>query len=67
MYDNLKESCISNLESKKHIRKGRYHFICQTNCYSEDNSSEHCSYTYLLKVIALRLYIKSLKKTLVRT
>lgn len=54
MYDKLNESCISNLERKKDIRKGRYHFISQTNCYSEDNSSEHCSYTYLLKVIALR-------------
>lgn len=48
MYDNLKESCISNLESKKDIRKGRYYFICQTNCYSEDNSSERCSLCYQL-------------------
>lgn len=46
MYDKLKESCISNLESKKNIRKGRYHFVCQTNCYSEDNSSERCSLCY---------------------
>ena len=46
MYDKLKESCISNLESKKDIRKGRYHFICQTNCYSEDNSSERCGLCY---------------------
>lgn len=43
MYDKLNESCISNLERKKDIRKSRYHFICQTNCYSEDNSSERCS------------------------
>lgn len=46
MYDKLNESCISNLERKKDIRKGRYHFISQTNCYSEDNSSEHCSLCY---------------------
>lgn len=46
MYDKLNESCISNLESKKDIRKDRYHFICQTNCYSEDNSSERCSLCY---------------------
>ena len=46
MYDKLNESCISNLERKKDIRKGRYHFISQTNCYSGDNSSEHCSLCY---------------------
>ena len=46
MYDKLNESCISNLERKKDIRKGRYHFISQTNCYSEDNSSERCSFCY---------------------
>lgn len=48
MYDKLNESCISNLERKKDIRKGRYHFISQTNCYSEDNSSERCSLCYQL-------------------